>query len=344
MDLLADIASGLELRSSLYLRAELSAPFAVAVPEDRLRIRLYVAGPGRSWVGMPSGEGAFIESGDVILTPYGSAHILASEPTQQGVPLADVLRSSSFKGGILRHGGGGRQVALVCGQLEFDETMVHPLVELLPPLIHLGVRAGSSFAWIPPLLEALESESRMAEASHRAVTQRISEILFLHLLRVIAAREGVAPGLLALTRDLQLGRALRSIHADPGGDWSLDRLASVAGASRSAFSERFRERTGVTPMRYLADWRMRSARRLLADPALSVSEVGRRVGYASEAAFNRVFRAAVGQPPGRYRRTLLARSAQQLCHQNGQEIATGARSLRLQAGIYPANDLKEERR
>jgi len=117
------------------------------------------------------------------------------------------------------------------------------------------------------------------------------------------------PGHPAPSGDAQLDRALRSMHADPGRRWTLDRLAREAGVSRSVFAERFRERIGTTPMRFLGDLRMRLARRLLADRGLGAGEVGRRVGYASEAAFNRAFRAALGEPPGRYRRGRPGRGA-----------------------------------
>jgi hypothetical protein len=38
MDVLGDILSTLELRSTVYFRAELSAPFSIAVPEDPWRM------------------------------------------------------------------------------------------------------------------------------------------------------------------------------------------------------------------------------------------------------------------------------------------------------------------
>lgn len=104
-----------------------------------------------------------------------------------------------------------------------------------------------------------------------------------------------------------LRRAIDALHADPSAVWSLARLASRAGMSRSVFAERFRSRVGTSPMRYLAGYRMRRACALLSDETLSVGEVGRRVGYASEAAFNRAFRQRLGEPPGRYRRRLLRR-------------------------------------
>ncbi|MDJ0787912.1 MAG: AraC family transcriptional regulator [Myxococcota bacterium] len=316
MDVLADIVAGLELRSSLYFRAEFTTPFAVAVPEDRRRIRFHVAGVGRSWIRVASGESVFYEHGDLILVPHGAAHVLASEPVTEATPLESIVagrppgtREPLRHGGDHgdgyggAHGDGGAAIELVCGHFEFDETLVHPVVESLPPLVHVKASAGS-FDWMPPLLEAVERESRTEVPVSQGVARRLSEILFIQVLRAVMARPGSAPGLLEHLDDPQVAPALRAIHADPARDWSLESLASVAGASRSVFADRFRQRTGRTPMRYLTDWRMQKARRLLANPALSVGDVGRSVGYGSEAAFNRAFREAVGEPPGRHRKSL----------------------------------------
>lgn len=302
MDLLADIVAGLELRSSLYFRAVFTAPFAVAVPEDRQRIRFHVAGPGRSWVGVASGESTWYQHGDLVLIPHGAAHILASRPVDRATPLEQVATGGA-PGRPVQWGGDGEAAELVCGHFEFDETLVHPVVSSLPALIHLDADGGG-FDWIPPLLAAVERESRGGAAGDQAVARRLSEILFIQVLRAATSGPGADATPLGHLEDPQLGAALRAFHADPGGDWSLASLASVAGASRSVFVDRFRRRMGTTPMRYVTRWRMQKARRLLADPVLSVGDVGRSVGYASEAAFSRAFRDAVGEAPGRHRRSL----------------------------------------
>jgi len=307
MDVLADIVGALDLRSSLYFRARFSAPFAVAVPEDRRRIRFHVAGPGRSWIGLPSGEQASYADGDLVLVPHGRAHTLASGPGETPRDLDAVLAAEPPREGLLCHGGGGEPALLVCGHFAFDESALHPLVEALPPLLH--VPAGDAgFAWMPPLLETVEKERARAAPASDAVARRLSEILLIQVLRAALA-QGESRGLLGALADPQLGRALEAIHEDLAAPWSLGRLAGVAGLSRSLFADRFRACVGTTPMRYVADWRMSRARAHLADGSLSVGEVGRRVGYASEAAFSRVFRERVGEAPGRYRRGLELRSA-----------------------------------
>ena len=104
MDLLADMVSRLALRSTLYFRAVLGSPFAVAVPEDRLRIRFHVASRGRGWIGLPSGEGAWLERGDLVLVPHGSAHVLANAPTgEPEAPALDELVADADHRGVVVH-------------------------------------------------------------------------------------------------------------------------------------------------------------------------------------------------------------------------------------------------
>jgi AraC-like DNA-binding protein len=98
-----------------------------------------------------------------------------------------------------------------------------------------------------------------------------------------------------------IGRALAVLHADPAHDWSVGELAQVAGMSRSGFAARFGEVVGVSPLRYLAGWRLdRAADTLRAGPD-RVATIARLVGYASETAFNRAFKARFGTTPAMFR-------------------------------------------
>jgi len=110
-------------------------------------------------------------------------------------------------------------------------------------------------------------------------------------------------GFLAAVADEHLRRALTLIHESPERPWSVEDLARASGMSRSTFSERFRERVGETPMRYLTRWRMRLAQSLLATNA-SLGEIAEQVGYDSEWAFAKAFKRVFGEGPGATRRRL----------------------------------------
>ncbi len=299
MDVLADILSVLDVQANLYFRAAFSAPFSVAVPADRRRIRFHLGCRGKSWVGLLTGEQATYGQGDLILVPHGSAHVLADGPNTPALPLDDVLKqATSERVGCIAYGGKGAAVELVCGHFGFNEDIVHPVVESLPPLIHIKARRQHDYGWLDVMLRELEEESRAGLPGHQETLRRLSEILFIQILRAFIEAGPQASRFLAALVDPQLRRVLESVHASPSSGWTLERMAELAGMSRTIFAEQFRTKLGMTPMRYVADWRLHKARALLGQASLTVGEVAHTVGYESEASFSRAFSQHFGKTPG----------------------------------------------
>jgi AraC family transcriptional activator of mtrCDE len=300
VDVLSEILGTLELSSQLYFRAELGAPFAIAVPERADVVRFHVVAAGYCVIGLPDGPSLECGPGDLVLVPNGAAHEIADTPGTSPQLLDSVLQERGLdEAGRLRHGGPGPVAVLVCGHFAFGEGPLHPVLSGLPHLLHIAAGASSSYAWIGHVVEHLEAEARLQRSGHREVLRRLSEILLIEVLR--ASAEAGAGGTLSAIADPQLGRALEALHAAPERTWSLEALARVAGLSRTLLAERFRERLGISPMRYLAHWRVQKARHLLEAGRCSVAEASRRVGYRSESAFHRAFRARFGVAPSSIR-------------------------------------------
>lgn len=97
-----------------------------------------------------------------------------------------------------------------------------------------------------------------------------------------------------------LARVAAAVEAEPGRDWSIDHLASLAVMSRSVFAERFRDAMGRSPAGYVTEVRIREAKRLL-DAEMPVSEISRSLGYASDEGFRRAFRRQTGVAPSSWR-------------------------------------------
>ena len=302
MDVLGDILSTLQLRSTLYFRAELSAPFSISVPEDRKVIRFHVANQGPCLVTLPTGESARFEPGDLVLVPHGAAHVLSDVSRQEPRPLGEVLQQSGFDGsGPLVFGGGGEQTVIVCGYFAFAHDAVHPVVASLPALIHLPAVAKRSYAWLEQLVSYMEGESHNQSEAWGEIVRRVAEILFIHVLRAYMGTHPNSTAALLALGDPQIGKTLALIHADPARDWSIDALAAHAAMSKTVYSDRFRQMLGTTPGKYLVDWRMHKARMLLDRGDQTVKNVAWEVGYESETAFNRAFRDHFGVTPGRFR-------------------------------------------
>ncbi len=96
-------------------------------------------------------------------------------------------------------------------------------------------------------------------------------------------------------------RACRLMREQPGRNWSVVELARLCNMSVSSFAHSFRKETGVPPVRWLAEERIRVARRLLADNR-SIDEIAQALGYSSRYHFTRSFTHMEGIPPGRFQR------------------------------------------
>lgn len=83
---------------------------------------------------------------------------------------------------------------------------------------------------------------------------------------------------------------------------SLNRLAAECSLSVRHFARAFRQSTGLSPHRWLLKHRVDSARELLNNRALSLSDVALACGFADQSHFTRVFTAMFGISPGAWRR------------------------------------------
>ncbi|SFH39043.1 helix-turn-helix transcriptional regulator [Modicisalibacter xianhensis] len=81
-------------------------------------------------------------------------------------------------------------------------------------------------------------------------------------------------------------------------------VAELCGLSPFQFSRLFRRVMKVTFQDYLLSRRIEEAKRLLANPRISVTDVCFTVGFRDLSYFTRVFQRYVGLPPSRYRQSL----------------------------------------
>lgn len=82
---------------------------------------------------------------------------------------------------------------------------------------------------------------------------------------------------------------------------TVEHLAKVVVLSRYHFIRRFAAATGKTPLQFLIELRIDTARHLLSGDSEPVSQVGRRCGFPSPENFARIFRKHVSCSPSQYR-------------------------------------------
>jgi AraC-like DNA-binding protein len=152
------------------------------------------------------------------------------------------------------------------------------------------------------LIEFALSESKQTRGGERCLLMRLSEVMFVEVLRRYLRLESrPESGWLDALRHPVVGRALNLLHKDVAQPWTLQSLADAIGASRSTLAERFSEIVGKPPMQYLTHWRMQVAALLLEEKTTKLFAVANEVGYDSEAAFSRAFKRVVGVSPKSWR-------------------------------------------
>lgn len=147
-------------------------------------------------------------------------------------------------------------------------------------------------------LALLCDEARSPRCGQPALLRRAGEILFITLLRYLIAHPEHGGDLFRGLADPRLARSLVALHSAPATPWTLERLAEIAGMSRTAFATAFRACMQQTPGRYLADLRLNLARQA-GEHGKTLKEAARLTGYASASALSRALsRARVSQPDG----------------------------------------------
>lgn len=304
VDALGEALHFLRMTGIFYTRSEFTAPFGLQIPPMRAWLMFHVVTTGQCWIEVEGADRRRLRPGDLALVPRGEGHRLVSEAGVPAAPLFSLPREIvSERYEILRHGGGGAPVTMICGAMRFDDPAAHHLVRLLPRVIRVDAGSASETEWLQSTLRFMAAEARELRAGGEAVITRLADILIIQAIRAWMAREPAAQqGWLAALRDPQIGRAVALIHRDPARRWTVVALARAAGMSRSAFAARFTQLLGEPAMHYAARWKMHAAQLSLERENASLGELAARLGYESEAAFSRAFKRFVGVTPGTIRR------------------------------------------
>jgi AraC-like DNA-binding protein len=174
------------------------------------------------------------------------------------------------------------------------------VLELLPPLLLLKPTADGG--WLEAILRRMVSESALERPGQRVALSRLTEVLFVEVLRSwIASLSPGQGGWLGAISDPHIGPALKLIHENPELPWTLSDIGQRVGLGRSVFSARFTKLVGQSMHRYVIERRMAEAAFLLETSDEPIARIASRVGYETAAAFSKLFHRYHRLSPGRYR-------------------------------------------
>lgn len=324
MDAFSEILSGVKLNGAVFFTAEFSAPWGFSAPESNKIAATLAPGAahlvlyhlvidGGAVVELVDGQFLELAPGDVVIFPHGDAHHMSSgKGAMRPFPNYGITAKIKARDlSPLHAGGGGEASRFVCGYMTCDPYLSRPILNGLPPVFKVNIRADRSGHWLESSIVHLVEEAASGRVGSEAMLAKLSEALFVDTLRrYVANLPEKQMGWLAGARDPIVGKSLSLLHSRIAHPWTIADLAEEVGISRSALVERFSRYLSEPPMTYLTRWRLQLAARSLETTSWGVAEIAARVGYESEAAFNRAFKREFGQPPGRHRIDHKAQPAQ----------------------------------
>ncbi len=322
-DLLSELLSAVRLNGSVFFDVTARSPWVAEAPPSakiagdvtpgaQHAIEYHVVTSGSCWISLVD-DSAFepvrLGEGDVVVIPHGDSHVLSSEPGMRAEPHWELHRRPADENALpfkLTTGSEGPSDAhLICGFFSCDTRPFNPLLDSLPRFIRCRRRATiPSDGLLDNFIRFATAETNDKRAGSQSILTRLSELMFVEVIRRhMDQLADYKTGWLAGLRDPLVGRALTLLHGHPSGAWTLEDLATQAGASRSVLAERFAHLTGYSPIQYLTQWRMQLAAKHLTETNAKVAAVANAVGYDSEAAFSRAFKKVTGRSPTEWRST-----------------------------------------
>src|SRR6187551_212324 len=302
MDVLADVLRASRLGNSILSQSELMAPFGLEVGPD-VRAAVHVVQRGTCWLRLGTkGKPRRLGVGDVVLIPRGVRHVLSDAPRSPAEPYERALEKMRTRLARLGSESGRERVTLLCAEIKFELGDPHPLMSVLPEVIHLARDASENDDDLQSLCRLLLREAKGGLAGSEIVVPRLIDTLLVFVVRRWLDHQPLkSAGWLGALRDPQVGEALGLIHEAPQYRWTVAELAARVAMSRAVFARRFVALVGEPPLTYVTRWRMNLAAKALRSTEDSVERVAALVGYDSSTAFGNAFRRHLSISPGQYR-------------------------------------------
>ena len=301
MDILAEILNRVRLGGTLLFHFELGDPWNLALPQRPYALFHYISpGSPPATLALEQGRELRMNPGDFVVVSRGEPHEIYSDRRTKPFSVLDLDRSSAQRG-VVRHGGNAHPYStMICGKFTVARPSRNSVLELLPPVLLL--KPTEDGEWLEAILRRMVSESARERPGQGVALSRLTEVLFVEVLRSWIKSLGPGEGgWLGAMADPHIGPALQLIHERPERPWTLDDLGQRVGLGRSAFSARFTKLVGQSMYRYLIVRRMEEAAFLLESSDDGIARIATRVGYETVAAFSKVFLRHHGLSPGRYR-------------------------------------------
>lgn len=302
MDALSVLLQNVHLFETKYYRLNVTGNWSYSLTrQDTILFYLVMSGGFCIDVGNGPRE---TRAGDMIMIPSAHQHMsyALNYHSDEAQPLDELLTSCKEHTLDLK-GDGDSEASLILIECKYDKAMIRPLLSVLPSILpEVNDEDDGRFEVIDVEIRLLTLEAEHERMGKTAVINHWASIMMIECLRVyIESLPEATENWLKAMKDPFLTKALVAMHEMPSENWTINKLAEVAGMSRSSFAQRFKEVVGIPPLTYLMDYRLRLAARYLRLQQNSISRISGLVGYASDSTFSQAFKRVYGISPKAYR-------------------------------------------
>ena len=302
MDALSVLLQNVHLFETKYYRLNVTGNWSYSLTrQDTILFYLVMSGGFCIDVGNGPRE---TRAGDMIMIPSAHQHMsyALNYHSDEAQPLDELLTSCKDHTLDLK-GDGDSEASLILIECKYDKAMIRPLLSVLPSILpEVNDEDDGRFEVIDVEIRLLTLEAEHERMGKTAVINHWASIMMIECLRVyIESLPEATENWLKAMKDPFLTKALVAMHEMPSENWTINKLAEVAGMSRSSFAQRFKEVVGIPPLTYLMDYRLRLAARYLRLQQNSISRISGLVGYASDSTFSQAFKRVYGISPKAYR-------------------------------------------
>ena len=306
LDALADILNTIRLSANTYFCSEFTSPWGMQIDKGNDGI-FHVVVDGSCWLNINNStrDSIHLATGDIVAFPTGGAHSISDTLASKKLPGNQVVENilsgnNPFQGALSRESLSTNTV--MCGSFHYDSSINHPFLKDLPCFIHIKEVETPELHWLRSLVSVLANEARLQAPGSTVMVDRLTEVLFIQLMRAHMETSPDQLNYMAALADPQIGSALNHIHAETEFHWTVERLGEAVSLSRTSFTEKFSRLVGMPPKAYLLNWRMQKAKTQLETTNVAMIDIAESAGYSSEAAFSKAFKQFFDTTPGRTRR------------------------------------------
>ena len=302
MDALSVLLQNVHLFETKYYRLNVTGNWSYSLTRQDT-ILFYLVMSGGFCIDVGNGPRETL-AGEMIMIPSAPQHVsfALNYHSDEAQPLDELLTSCKDHTLDLK-GDGDFEASLILIECKYDKAMIRPLLSVLPSILpEVNDEDDGRFEVIDVEIRLLTLEAEHERMGKTAVINHWASIMMIECLRVyIESLPEATENWLKAMKDPFLTKALVAMHEMPSENWTINKLAEVAGMSRSSFAQRFKEVVGIPPLTYLMDYRLRLAARYLRLQQNSISRISGLVGYASDSTFSQAFKRVYGISPKAYR-------------------------------------------